>query len=155
MAFFTPPSSSSRLPLHFHLQHSVGVPGLQRPEPHGGEAGVFLEAGGVGAGENHGEGFLGDGGPDLLQVFLERDGLAAGLLHAGIAGEDFQGRAETGEDGVRAHDAFLGQARHPVVDAAGQLGQHVAPVADFIGADGAVRVLARAANEMDGGGERG
>ena len=88
-----------------------------------------------------------------LQVFAQRDSLAAGLFHARIAGEDFQGRAETGEDGVGANDAFLSQARHPLVDAAGQLGQHVAPVADFIGADGAVRVLARAANQMDGRGE--
>jgi hypothetical protein len=41
------------------------------------------------------------------------------------------------------------------VDAAGELGQHVAPIADFIGADGAIRVLARAANQVDGRGERG
>ena len=39
------------------------------------------------------------------------------------------------------------------MDAAGQLGQHVAPVADFVGADRAVGILARAADEMDGGGK--
>src|SRR5437899_12396089 len=61
----------------------VSVPGVDRPEPHGGEAGVFLEAAGVRACEDHGEGFLRDSGPDLLQVFLEHDDLAARFLHAG------------------------------------------------------------------------
>ena len=127
----------------------VGVAGIQRPEPHGGKARVFFEAGGVGVRENHREGFFGDGGPDLLQIFLERDSLAAGFLHAGIAGKDFQSRAETGEDGVRSDDAFLGQTRHPFVDAAGQLLQHVAPIADFVRAHRAIGILARAADEMD------
>ena len=70
-----------------------------------------------------------------------------------MAGEDFQGRAKAGKDGVRSDDAFFGQARHPFVDATGQLGQHVAPVANFLGADGTVGIFARAADEMDGGGE--
>ena len=69
------------------------ISGFERPEPHGGETGIFLEAGGVGAREDHGEGLLGDGGPDLLQVFLERDGLAAGHFDSAITREDFQGRA--------------------------------------------------------------
>src|SRR5439155_11115094 len=45
----------------------------------------LFEAGGVRVLENHREGLLGDGSPDLFQVFLERDGLAAGFLHARTA----------------------------------------------------------------------
>ena len=153
LAFFVPPSDSSSASSSSALSPLVFA-SVQRPEPHRGEAGVFFKAGGVSIRENHRECFLGDGGPDLFQIFLERDCLAAGFLHAGIAGEDFQGRAETGEDGVRADDAFLGQAWHPFVDAAGQLLQHVAPIADFVRAHRAVGILARAADEMDGGSER-
>jgi len=39
---------------------------------------------------------------NLHQVFAQRDGLAAGLFHARVAGEDFQGWAKAGEDGIRA-----------------------------------------------------
>jgi hypothetical protein len=84
-----------------------------------GQAGVFFKGAGISVRENDGERFLGDRRPDTFQVFLERDGFATGFLDARIAGEDFQCRAETGEDGVRADDAFLGQTRHPFVDAAG------------------------------------
>ena len=91
----------------------------------------------------------------MLQIFAERDGVAVGLLHAAVAAEDFQGGSEAGEDGVRADDAFLGETRHPFVNSAGQCGENVAPIADFVRSHRAVGILARAADEMDGGGERG
>ena len=40
-----------------------------------------------------------------------------GFLDARVTGEDFQGRAETREDCIRADDAFFGKAWHPLVDA--------------------------------------
>jgi len=63
----------------------AGVPGPQGPHPHGRQTSVFLEPRRIGPGEDHGEGLLANGGPDMLEVFLERDGLAAGLLHPRVA----------------------------------------------------------------------
>ena len=93
---------------------------------------------------------MGDGGPNVFQVFAERDDVTVGFLDSAVAAENFEGRAETGKDSVRAHDTFLGQTWHPFVDAAGQLLQHVSPIADFVRAHRTVGILARAANEMDG-----
>ena len=103
--------------------------------------------------EDHREGLLRNGGPDVLQVFTERDNGPVGLLDPAVAAEDFEGRAETGEDRVGTDDAFAREARHPFVDPAGKFGKDVAPVADIVGAHRAVGILARAADEMDGGGE--
>ena len=81
---------------------------------------------------------MGDGGPDLLQVFAQRDSLAAGFFHSGVAGENFERGAKTGENGVRTDNAFLGEPGHPFVDAPGQLDEHVAPIADLLGTQRAI-----------------
>jgi hypothetical protein len=57
---------------------------------------------------------------DLLQILFERDGITIGFFYTGKAGKDFQCWSETGKDGVRANDAFISQARHPFMNAAGQ-----------------------------------
>ena len=85
----------------------------------------------------------------MLEIFLERDGLAAGLLHARIARKDFESRAETGEDGIRTDDTFFGKAWHPLVDAARQFLQHVPPIADLIHGHRAVR-CSHAVGRRDG-----
>ena len=86
-------------------------------------------------------------------VFVGPSGCGKSTMLRMIAGLEDIDEGELLIDGVRANDAFVRQAGHPRVDAAGQFGQHVAPIADFIGADRPIRVLAGAANEMDGGGE--
>src|SRR6266487_750732 len=91
-----------------HPAFVISAGGGQRPEPHCGQTCVSFEAGRVGPSEDHREGFFRDSGPDLLQVFRACDGFAAGFLDARITGENFQGRAKTGEDGVRAYDAWCG-----------------------------------------------
>ena len=74
--------------------------------------------------------------------------IATGLLDTGISREDLQSRAEAGEDGVRPDNAFLSEARHPFMNAAGQLPQYVAPLADFIDTG----ILAGATDYMNGRG---
>ena len=102
----------------------------ERPEPHGGEPGVGLQASGVGILEDHRQGLGRNGRPNVLQVFPERGGLAAGLLHPAVAAEDFQCRSQAGEDSIRTDYALLRQPGHPLVNPLGQLGQNIAPFAN-------------------------
>ena len=98
--------------------------GAKRPEHNRREAGVRFEAGCVGVAEDHRKGFGRYRGPDLLEVLAERYHFAAGLLDPRVAGEDFEGRAEAGEDRISADDAFFGEAGHPLVDTRRQCGKY-------------------------------
>ena len=89
----------------------------------------------------------------MLQVFAERDNVAVYLLDPAVAAEDFEGGSKAGENGVRADNAFFGETRHPFVNPAGKLGEDIPPIADFVRPERTVGILARAADEMDGGSE--
>ena len=67
---------------------TCGGGGSERPEPHGREPGVRFQPGGVGVLEDHRQGFVRDGGPDVLQVFAERDNIAVRFLDPAVAAED-------------------------------------------------------------------
>ena len=98
---------------------AVRVRRLKRPKPHGGQTSVSLKTCCIGTFEDQGQSLLGDGSPNVLQVFAQRDGHAACLLYARISREDFQCWTETGKDGICSHYAFTGEAWHPFVDAEG------------------------------------
>jgi hypothetical protein len=129
---------------------SVGVrrSGAEGPKPHGREACVWFKTSGVGVLEDHREGLIRDGGPDVLQVVTERDNVAVRFLDPAVAAEDFEGRTEAGENRVRADDCFLGESRHPFMNSAGEFGQYVTPVANIVNAKDAARVHTWTADEM-------
>ena len=132
----------------------LAVRALERPEEQRREPRVLLDGAGravaglgLGGAEHLGEGAAAHDLPDLLQVLGERDLAPVGGLDLRVAAEDLERRADAGEDEVGAAHAFALQALHPVADALRQLAQDVGPVADR-------RVVrARAADEMDAGGE--
>ena len=134
----------------------LAVRALERPEEERREPRVLLDGAGravaglgLGGAEHLGEGAPAHDLPDLLQVLGERDLAPVGGLDLRVAAEDLERRADAGEDEVGAADAFALQALHPVADAVRQLAQDVGPVADR-------RVVgARAADEVDAGGEGG
>ncbi len=67
IGFFATASSGRSIPIRVWQCRAQG------PEPHGREAGIRFKASGVGVFEDHREGFVRDGGPDVLQVFAERN----------------------------------------------------------------------------------
>ena len=123
------------------------------PQPHGREARIFLETCCISTSENLCQRFSGNGGPDVFEVFFERHLLATRLLHAGVAGEDFQCRTKASEDGVSSNHAFSSQTWHPFVNAFGKFRKHVTPVTDVADTKRAVRILAGTADKVDRGGK--
>src|SRR5208282_6915255 len=57
------------------------------PEPHGREACVFFKAARVGSFENHCQGFLCNGSPNVHEVFLEANLVTVGLFYTRVAGK--------------------------------------------------------------------
>jgi hypothetical protein len=127
---------------------------LQSPEKQGRQPGIFLQrtgraipGTGLGCSENLFKGGSSDDFPDLQKVVGQLHFLAVGGLDLPIAAEDLQGRADAGENKVRAAYALVLEPFHPIADAIGEFTQDFTPVAD-----GCV-VGARTANQVDTGGK--
>ena len=129
---------------------------LERPQEERGQAGVLFQRAGQTVArlrlcgvEHLFQRGAADDLPDFLQVIGQADYIALGGLDGAVMAEDFERRADAGENQIGTTDAFGLQALDPVSDADRQFPQDIGPVAD-----GSV-LGTRAADEVDTGGERG